>query len=72
LNKVAFFEEDIPQGAKQAAEKGRIESEIEARIPQGLKPDDDLIGFGGTTEVVPFQNFDVIMGSISTRAGRFG
>jgi hypothetical protein len=39
--------------AEQVAEKGRIEGENEAHIPQGLKPDDDLIGFGGTTEVVP-------------------
>jgi len=39
--------------AEQVAERGRIEGENEAHIPQGLKPDDDLIGFGGTTEVVP-------------------
>ena len=39
--------------AEQAAEQGRIEAEIEVKHPQGLKPNDDLVGFGGTTKVVP-------------------
>jgi len=39
--------------AEKAAEKGRIDGEIEVRTPQGLKPDVDSIGFGGTTKVVP-------------------
>jgi len=38
-------------GVKQDAEGGRIDGKIGARIPQRLKPDDDLIGVGGTTEV---------------------
>jgi hypothetical protein len=41
------------KGAKQAAEKGRAKGEFQYRLLQGLKPNVDMIGFIGTTEVVP-------------------
>ena len=40
-------------GPKVAAEKGVVESETRRLVLQGLKPDVDLIGLIGTTEVVP-------------------
>jgi len=40
--------------AKEPAEKGAFESKIQPRVLQGLKPDIDLIGFIGLTEVMPF------------------
>ena len=45
--------ENHPSGAKEAAEKGLFEGEILPRVLQGLKPNIDLIGFIGLTEVMP-------------------
>jgi hypothetical protein len=40
-------------GAEQAAEKGALEGEIRPEDLQGLKPEVDLMGFIGLTEVMP-------------------
>jgi len=45
---------NLASGAKQAAEKGVVESEALSEVWQGLKPNVDLIGFVGPTKVVPF------------------
>jgi hypothetical protein len=41
---------------REIAEEGLFDGGFGGRALQGLKPTVDLIGFIGTTEVVPFQN----------------
>jgi len=47
---------DEVRAAKEAVGKSSFCADLRARCPQGLKPNVGLIGFIGTTEVVPFQS----------------
>jgi hypothetical protein len=49
------WEAGIRSGAKQAAEKGRVQSISTKNLPQGLKPGSLFSSVCGTTKVVPFQ-----------------
>ena len=44
--------------------RGTTESVVE-KFPPGLKADNSIWFLCGTTEVVPFQNFDVLRASLS-------